>query len=490
MFQSSCQPNTATKHEQFRNDFMKCYKKYSDVDVDLSDLTVELIYICINKLKKGKAAGFDDITVEHLIYAHEMLGVMLQVLFALCLRYGIVPDDFGKGVIIPLVKNKFGDKSCSDNYRGITLSPALSKVFEFILLHYLEYQLCSDELQYGFKKNSSCRNALFVLRSVVEYYNRRDTTVSLCALDISKAFDKVDHFVLLKLLMKKGIKKRVITILLDWFMKCCSCVKWNDCTSIFVTLTAGVRQGGVLSPVLFSIYMDTLCERLRTSGFGCKFAGKYVGCLLYADDIMLLSVSISQMQNMLDICSQFANDFDIVFNCKKSCAMRIGSRFNISCELLYLSRQTLAYVKSMNYLGFCISSGKHFRISLDNAKLKFYRSFNCIFQKTKGTCSEMVTVRLLHAYCLPVLLYGIEAIMLDKDAVKSIAKCIDAAFSKIFAVYDQASLCYIEKVCGCDIDEIINNRVSNFYMNLCELPIQLFRKCLLTLMHQDAIHCR
>ena len=80
-------------------------------------------------------------TAEHLIYAHSILSKLLSTLFKMMLEHGLVPTDFGTGIIIPLVKNPDGDKTCSDNYRGITLSPVISKVFELVIMNMVEEQL-------------------------------------------------------------------------------------------------------------------------------------------------------------------------------------------------------------------------------------------------------------------------------------------------------------------------------------------------------------
>ena len=81
--------------------------------------------------------------------------------------HGTVPLDFGKGIVIPLIKNLDGDKTSCDNYRGITLRPVVSKLFELVLMNDLQSYLQSDELQLGFKRNSGCSHAIFALRSVI-----------------------------------------------------------------------------------------------------------------------------------------------------------------------------------------------------------------------------------------------------------------------------------------------------------------------------------
>ena len=74
---------------------------------------------------------------------------------------------------------------------------------------------------------------------------------------------------------------------------------------------AGFRQGGLISPILFSIYMDVLIKHLKSTKFGCVINGVYFGCILYADDIVLLSTSLSALQSMLNICESFAEAMDI-----------------------------------------------------------------------------------------------------------------------------------------------------------------------------------
>jgi len=114
--------------------------------------------------------------------------------------------------------------------------------------------------------------------------------------------------------------------------------------SHFFFILAGARQGSLLSPLLFAIYMYSLCVRLRNCGFGCRPLDEFFGCLLYADDIVLVTHSVYAMRVMLDICEKFATDFDIKFNSRKSIAMRIGDRFEVECAPFTLSDNELQFV--------------------------------------------------------------------------------------------------------------------------------------------------
>ena len=104
--------------------------------------------------------------------------------------------------------------------------------------------LQSDNLQLGFKKNSSCAHAIFSLR-----YCKSGSTIMICSLDISKAFDRVDHYALLTLQMDRQVPKQFIVIMFSWFQCCVAAVRWGRSLSFFFTIHAGVRQGGLLSPL-------------------------------------------------------------------------------------------------------------------------------------------------------------------------------------------------------------------------------------------------
>ena len=196
-----------------------------------------------------------------------------------------------KGIIIPLLKNSDGNRFTSDNYRGITLSPVMSKLFEMVLLLQFKDQLSSDPLQFGFKSKSSCSHAIFAFKTTANHYIKNGSTVSVCALDISKAFDRVDHYKLFNVLVDRSLSKEFIGLLHDWFGKCFVHVRWCKAYSCWFQILAWVRQGGILSPVLFAVYMDPLIARLKHLGLGCRVLDEFFGCLLYADDNYIIDVT-------------------------------------------------------------------------------------------------------------------------------------------------------------------------------------------------------
>ena len=102
--------------------------------------------------------------------------------FTMLYKHSMVPDEFGRGIVIPLLKNVDGSKFTTDNCRGITLSTVISKLFETVLLSQFKNQLISDPLQFGFKPKSSCSHAIFTFKTVVDYYVRNNCTVNILSL--------------------------------------------------------------------------------------------------------------------------------------------------------------------------------------------------------------------------------------------------------------------------------------------------------------------
>ena len=181
----------------------------------------------------------------------------------------------------------------------------------------------SNDNQFGFKKSVGCSHAIYTVRNIVNRFIDGGSTVNLCALDLSKAFDKVNHSALFIKLMKRRIPIELLDLLVYWLNICFSCVRWDGVLSQVFKLEFGVRQGSVLSPFLFAVYIDDLIDYRRHG------ISSFV--ILYADDILLLAHSISALQTLLIACERELSWLDMKLNAKKSCCMRIGPRYSVKC---------------------------------------------------------------------------------------------------------------------------------------------------------------
>jgi len=145
--------------------------------------------------------------------------------------------------------------------------------------------------------------------------------------------------------------------------------------------------------------------QLRKQGLGCSLLNEFYGCILYADDILLISHTVHAMQMMLHMCDEFSNDFDIKFNCKKSVAKRIGKRFKEKCVPLQVDNKDILYVSELKYLGVHVCDGQLLTFSVEHLRSKFYRTFNCIYSRSKASNSEMISIELFKLYCFPFLFF-------------------------------------------------------------------------------------
>jgi len=125
-----------------------------------------------------------------------------------------VPADFGRGITIPIPKNKNTQGlQAIDSFRGITLSPVISKLFEHcILLLFSDYFITSMN-QFGFKSKIGCPHAVYTIRKTVDLYVQNSSTLNVCFLDMAKGFDKINHSVLLLKLMKRSLPVALIKLL-------------------------------------------------------------------------------------------------------------------------------------------------------------------------------------------------------------------------------------------------------------------------------------
>ena len=147
-----------------------------------------------------------------------------------------IPSGFKVSYLVPIPKLKdFRSKALKcDDFRGIAISPHLSQIFEYCFLEKYESYFKSSDNQFGFKKSMGCRNAIYTVRNIVSDYVNKGNTVNVCAIDLSKAFDKVNHNALYIKMMKRFIPVPLLDLIINLFSDCFSCVKWDNAFSIFL----------------------------------------------------------------------------------------------------------------------------------------------------------------------------------------------------------------------------------------------------------------
>ena len=231
------------------------------------NLSIDDLKEAIEDLKNDKKDE-TGLNTNHLKNGTHKLYIVLAMLFNAMLRHGVAPDSLLRGTMIPLVKDKRGKLQDSGNYRAITIGSSILKLFEIVILNKQHMVFQTSSLQFGFKKKSSPVMCSMTAQEVISHYNSNKNKVFTVLLDASKAFDRVNYIKLFEKLLEKEMCPLAMRLLLQTYLDQKLCVRWNDMLSDEFGVTNGVRHGGILSPLLFSIYIDELLCKLQNSGLG------------------------------------------------------------------------------------------------------------------------------------------------------------------------------------------------------------------------------
>ena len=258
--------------------------------------------------------------------------------------------------LIPLVKDKLSSINSSKNYRSIALSSLVSKLIDWIILTLFGTSLGLDELQFAYQPGCSTTMCTWSVVETINYFLNNGSDVFSCCMDMTKAFDLVKHSLLFSKLLHAGLPFIFLRLLMFIYMEQYANVKWNNMFSSMFMLTNGVRQGGVISAILYCFYGNQLFSELRRSGYGCFVNGFYHGIFGYSDDNLLLAPSEYSLQKMLEICENFAGTHNLKFStdvnpvkCKTKCIA--FTRKPRQLKDMKLCGNNLPWVNSIKHLG-------------------------------------------------------------------------------------------------------------------------------------------
>ena len=225
-------------------------------------ITITEIRLALSQLKLNRAAGSDGIPSEFLKYGGRDIVDILYILFNYIWERGEFPKTWAEGIINPL--HKKGDVNTPDNYRKVTIMNSTCKVFEIVLNNRFKFKnemLCQDDhYQTGFVQNGRTSDNIFILHTAISIAIDDKRPLYCCFIDFTKAFDYINRYALFYKLTQSGVKGKSLKILIDMFKNSFSMVRVNGELSEKIDSLYGVLQGGVLSPKLFTNYLNDIGE--------------------------------------------------------------------------------------------------------------------------------------------------------------------------------------------------------------------------------------
>ena len=469
-FQRNSEPNNPSKVNDLNTRFTSrysdfCEKHQHECNCRSYSITLANTIDAICGMTTGKCADENGLSAEHFHNAPLSLLTRLTSLFNHMLIHAYVPNDFRFGFMIPIVKDSQGSHSDISNYRGITISPVISKVFEHVLKIVFSEHLVTSSHQFGFKKKKSTTHALYCLRETIDYYIENGSRVYTSFLDASKAFDRLVHSGLFIKMMDRNVPKVFLDVIISWHdgLKCR--VRWDDVFSEWFTISAGIRQGGVLSPDFYNLYVNEVIYILQRAGVGCYFRQMFAAAIFFADDMAVLAPSIRGLQSILDLCHAYCLEWDILLNASKTKNMMFG-RGNAPSFTVRIDGADIPWVHQWKYLGVTLQSGRKFGCSAKDKLASFYRALNSIL-RIDGRSDELVKLRLLETHCLPILTYGIEIIHIaDRNDRRQLRVAYNSIFRNLFHFAYHESVTALQH--GLDRptwEELIDKRKKNFSHN-------------------------
>lgn len=340
-------------------------RNFNELDFHISKAEISK---AISKLKNSKSPGLDKISNNMLKCAQNELLPSLEKIFNACLTSGNYPKNWAAGYITPI--HKSGDISDPNNYRGISVTSAIGKLFNSILDNrldnFLEKLNIIDTCQVGFTKKARTTDHLFILKCIIDTYcNSKNGRVFACFVDFQKAFDTVVHTGIKIKLLQIGVRFLFYNIISKMYEISRSCVKIKNGITNFFSTKVGVKQGNNLSPNLFKIFINDFTDYIKNSSDPVLLNENTVHSLMYADDIIILSSTAEGLQAKLNILDKYCDDWCLTVNPTKTKVLIFNKAGRHLQHKFNYKDNVIECVQHCKYLGVHFSASGNFTYAQD-----------------------------------------------------------------------------------------------------------------------------
>lgn len=320
--------------------------------VQVKVITTQEIRKALNTMKNGKAPGPGDIPIELVKYGPSILLERLAEIFNKCMLEGCeIPMDWNVAYLSSI--HKKGSKKECGNYRGISVTSSVGRLYGKILKNRVEQEFTDIEEQSGFRAGRSCSDNIFIVRQLIEKRVARNLSTHLIFVDLEKAYDSVPLSRLFKVLRESRVNDIYVRSIYHLYKDAYSVVKQGREISKRIKISKGLKQGCCLSPTLFKIYTQ---EALKQWSRKCSKMGIQVGdtCLynlLFADDQILIANDEYDVSFMVRKLLEEYSKWGLKVNLNKTEYLCVGENGND----IELGNETIKACEEYRYLGSIVS---------------------------------------------------------------------------------------------------------------------------------------
>ena len=385
-------------------------------DIQNSPIDKDEVIIALRKSKNNNAAGLDGLPVEFYKYSGVVLDNLLVALFNWIFENGHYPDEWCEGTINPI--HKKDDIMILENYRKITIIPALGKIFETVQNNRTIYAKnilgMEDPFQNGFKHDAGATDNAFLLNGLIDIGSARKRPLYVCYIDFKSAFDKVIRTALMFKLLTRGVSGKYFKKIKSMFENSKSRVKYNSSLSDTFENLRGVLQGGVISPTLFEFFLDDLGEYLDTTK-GIKVGNIRISHLLFADDLILVSETSSGLQKLIAGLQEFSKQWHMEVNLSKTRISTFNAKYEIGNHVhkFYYFNNEISEANDYDFLDIMFSV-KNPRFKRNHKRIKekalkaIYAARNLAHKSLGNQIPATVLFKMFYSQIHPILDYGTE----------------------------------------------------------------------------------
>ena len=375
------------------------------------------------KLKKRKSCGPDNIPNEALIYMNKKNTETTRKCLNSIMQTDKVPEAWKNGRIITIYKGK-GDRGRCSNERGITVSSNMGKLFERIINDRAKEHLEISDMQGGGKKGANTVDHTLALKEAI----RKGKKVYITFLDVTKAYDKAWAEGILYVLEKRGINNGIWKKIKLLNENLSATVETKHGNTRKIMMKDNIRQGGVLSVIMYATLMDEIAKEVKQRNLGVNMGqGTKIGCLLWMDDVALISENKEEMQEMLNITEEIGNRYRIKFGEEKSKILKIGK--HLPEPDFKLGDMKLGYCEKYKYLGTTFSNENNMDEHIKDSKRKVEAAYNTAMAIAGSVNFKNIEMRviweLMETCILPIMTYGWEAATPRKKDLNQLKQICD-----------------------------------------------------------------